>query len=101
MPSKPVLAARSMVDSSCIIDVPNTSRRKSPNTALPPPNLHLHRTQERYDPIPNGCRNACFGHYWQVFHCTICMKDKNLIGICPKATIRAAHVVCHQQIQAL
>ena len=53
-----------------------------------------------YDAIPNGRRNACFGHYRQVFHCTSGMKDIYLIGLCSEATIRAAHIVRHKQIQA-
>src|SRR6266516_499653 len=40
MPSKPALAARSIMDSSCIIDVPNISRINSPNTTPHTPNLH-------------------------------------------------------------
>src|SRR6266566_295386 len=98
MPSKPVLAARSIMDTSCIIGVPITSSTKSPNTASPPPKLC--RTQKRYDSIPNGCRNTYFRHYRQIFHSPICMKDINLIGLCSKAAIRATHVICHKQVQA-
>ena len=36
MPSKPVLAARSIMDTSCIIGVPITSSTKSPNTTSTP-----------------------------------------------------------------
>src|SRR2546430_10388266 len=97
MPSKPVLAARSIMDTSCIIGVPITSSTKSPNTASLPPKLS--RTQKRYDSIPNGCRNTYFRHYRQIFHSPICMKDVNLIGLCSKAAIRATHIICHKQVQ--
>src|SRR6266702_1292897 len=62
---------------------------------------HLSRTQYGYDSIPNNFRNACFGHNRQVFHFTRGMENENLIGLCTKAAVSTADIVCYKQIQVL
>src|SRR5205823_4285993 len=49
----------------------------------------------------NGYRNACFGHYWQVFHFPRGLKDENFVGLGTEAAISTANVVCNEQIQVL
>src|SRR5690349_18037186 len=56
-------------------------------------------SEQRHNSIPDCLRNAGFGHYWQIFHCTSGMEDEYFVGVRAKAAIVPRDVVGDQHVK--